>query len=54
MVKEFKVDSNDDFKSFVILFGFFNFIDGLWLCCGDECIIIFIINYVEKLDVVLL
>lgn len=37
----------------MILFGLLNFIDGLWLSCGDEWIIIFIINYKDKLDFVL-
>lgn len=52
--KEPKVDSNDDSKSSVTLSGLLNFTDGLWSCCGDERIIIFTTNHVEKLDAALL
>ncbi|KAF8011130.1 hypothetical protein BT93_J1676 [Corymbia citriodora subsp. variegata] len=38
----------------VTLSGFLNFIDGLWSSCGDERIIIFTTNHVEKLDPALL
>ncbi|KAI3450987.1 hypothetical protein Pfo_007652 [Paulownia fortunei] len=34
----------------VTLSGFLNFVDGLWSSCGDERIIIFTTNHVEKLD----
>ncbi|KAK2632977.1 hypothetical protein EUGRSUZ_L00798 [Eucalyptus grandis] len=30
--------------------GLLNFIDGLWLACGDDRIIVFATNFVEKLD----
>ncbi|KAF8011128.1 hypothetical protein BT93_J1674 [Corymbia citriodora subsp. variegata] len=38
----------------VTLSGFLNFIDGLWSSCGDERIIIFTTNHIEKLDPALL
>ncbi|KAL2552819.1 P-loop containing nucleoside triphosphate hydrolase superfamily protein [Forsythia ovata] len=34
----------------VTLSGFHNFVDGLWPRCGDEHIIIFSTNHVDKLD----
>ncbi|XWS11627.1 hypothetical protein CRYUN_Cryun37aG0014800 [Craigia yunnanensis] len=34
--------------------GLLNFIDGLWSCCGEECIIIFTTNHKEQLDPALL
>lgn len=34
--------------------GLLNFIDGLWSSCGDERIIIFTTNHIEKLDPALL
>ncbi|KAK3410371.1 hypothetical protein EUGRSUZ_J02371, partial [Eucalyptus grandis] len=34
----------------VTLSGFLNFTDGLWLSCGNEQIIVFMTNHVEKLD----
>lgn len=37
-------------KSEVTLSGLLNFIDGIWSACGEERIIIFTTNYVEKLD----
>lgn len=36
------------------LSGLLNFVDGLWSSCGDERIIIFTTNHVEKLDPALL
>ncbi|KAI6671436.1 hypothetical protein NL676_006321 [Syzygium grande] len=36
------------------LFGFFNFIDGLWSSCGDKQIIVFTTNHKERLDPTLL
>ncbi|KAI3420625.1 uncharacterized protein J3R85_012550 [Psidium guajava] len=36
------------------LSGFLNFIDGLWSSCGDERIIVFTTNHIEKLDPALL
>ncbi|GAB2282769.1 Protein HYPER-SENSITIVITY-RELATED 4 [Dionaea muscipula] len=38
----------------VTLSGLLNFIDGLWSSCGDERIIIFTTNHMEKLDHALL
>lgn len=38
----------------VTLSGLLNFVDGLWSSCGDERIIIFTTNHVEKLDPALL
>ncbi|KAF8011099.1 hypothetical protein BT93_J1650 [Corymbia citriodora subsp. variegata] len=38
----------------VTLSGFLNFIDGLWSSCGDERIIVFTTNHIEKLDPALL
>ncbi|PHU05924.1 hypothetical protein BC332_26746 [Capsicum chinense] len=38
----------------VTLSGLLNFIDGLWSSCGDERIIIFTTNHIEKLDPALL
>ncbi|GLT25261.1 hypothetical protein SLA2020_004020 [Shorea laevis] len=37
----------------VTLSGLLNFIDGLWLSCGDERIIIFTTNHKGKLDLAL-
>ncbi|KAL8154300.1 hypothetical protein V2J09_012060 [Rumex salicifolius] len=34
----------------VTLSGLLNFIDGIWSACGEERIIIFTTNYVDKLD----
>ncbi|CAM8878134.1 unnamed protein product [Rhodiola kirilowii] len=44
----------DQSNSKLTLSGLLNFIDGLWSCCGDERIIIFITNHKEKLDPALL
>ncbi|KZV47919.1 hypothetical protein F511_33650 [Dorcoceras hygrometricum] len=38
----------------VTLSGLLNFVDGLWSSCGDERLIIFTTNHVEKLDPALL
>ncbi|KAG0626584.1 hypothetical protein M758_2G136500 [Ceratodon purpureus] len=38
------------FGSSVTLSGLLNFSDGLWSCCGNERIIIFTTNHIEKLD----
>ncbi|KAG8373227.1 hypothetical protein BUALT_Bualt11G0001700 [Buddleja alternifolia] len=38
----------------VTLSGLLNFVDGLWSSCGDERIIIFTTNHIEKLDPALL
>ncbi|XP_074369263.1 AAA-ATPase At3g50940-like [Apium graveolens] len=45
-------DVNKDDK--VTLSGLLNFIDGLWSCCGEERIIVFTTNHIEKLDPALL
>ncbi|KAL8160961.1 hypothetical protein V2J09_012450 [Rumex salicifolius] len=37
-------------ESEVTLSGLLNFIDGIWSACGEERIIVFTTNYVEKLD----
>ncbi|CAA7051961.1 unnamed protein product [Microthlaspi erraticum] len=37
-------------KSFVTLSGLLNFIDGIWSACGQERIIVFTTNHLEKLD----
>lgn len=37
-------------ESKVTLSGLLNFIDGLWSACGEERIIVFTTNHVEKLD----
>ncbi|KAF8698836.1 hypothetical protein HU200_035095 [Digitaria exilis] len=39
-----------DAKSKVTLSGLLNFIDGLWSACGEERLIVFTTNHVEKLD----
>ncbi|KAJ1296647.1 hypothetical protein BS78_01G318300 [Paspalum vaginatum] len=43
-------NSKKDTKSKVTLSGLLNFIDGLWSACGEERIIVFTTNHVEKLD----
>ncbi|XP_049394814.1 protein HYPER-SENSITIVITY-RELATED 4-like [Solanum stenotomum] len=50
------VRSNDfhQSESMITLSGLLNFIDGLWSSCGDERIIIFTTNHIEKLDPALL
>ncbi|OEL33817.1 AAA-ATPase ASD, mitochondrial [Dichanthelium oligosanthes] len=42
--------SKKDTKSKVTLSGLLNFIDGLWSACGEERLIVFTTNHVEKLD----
>ncbi|KAJ3670307.1 hypothetical protein LUZ60_010631 [Juncus effusus] len=42
--------SNDEESIKVTLSGLLNFIDGLWSSCGEERILIFTTNHVEKLD----
>ncbi|KAL2898540.1 hypothetical protein RDABS01_040322, partial [Bienertia sinuspersici] len=37
-------------KTEVTLSGLLNFIDGIWSCCGEERIIVFTTNHVDKLD----
>ncbi|TMW88418.1 hypothetical protein EJD97_018590 [Solanum chilense] len=49
------IDCTIDLKAnLVTLSGLLNFIDGLWSSCGDERIIIFTTNHIEKLDPALL
>ncbi|XP_033137632.1 AAA-ATPase At3g28610, partial [Brassica rapa] len=40
----------DQNQSRVTLSGLLNFIDGIWSACGQERIIIFTTNHIEKLD----
>lgn len=47
-------DGSNQQETKVTLSGLLNFIDGLWSSCGDERIIIFTTNHVEKLDPALL
>ena len=47
-------NGSDSMTSKVTLSGLLNFTDGLWSCCGDERIIIFTTNHIEKLDAALL
>lgn len=49
-----KLDENGNMSSRVIFLGLLNFIDGIWLSCGGERIIVFIMNYIEKFDLVLI
>ncbi|CAI9109337.1 OLC1v1009141C1 [Oldenlandia corymbosa var. corymbosa] len=46
--QEDKIDK--DSKSKLTLSGVLNFIDGIWSACGQERIIIFTTNHVDKLD----
>ncbi|CAA0833992.1 cytochrome BC1 synthesis [Striga hermonthica] len=50
--KEHKHNSKDESK--VTLSSVLNYVDGLWSSCGDERIIIFTTNHVERLDPALL
>ncbi|XP_057786763.1 AAA-ATPase At3g50940-like [Salvia miltiorrhiza] len=45
---------NNQEQNKVTLSGLLNFVDGLWSSCGDERIIIFTTNHIEKLDPALL
>ncbi|OWM88788.1 AAA-ATPase At5g17760-like [Punica granatum] len=47
-------NSKNNIRPQLTLSGLLNFIDGLWSSCGDERIIIFTTNHVEKLDPALL
>ncbi|XP_016502334.1 AAA-ATPase At3g50940-like [Nicotiana tabacum] len=47
-------NSRDEEESKITLSGLLNFIDGLWSSCGDQKIIIFTTNHIEKLDPALL
>ncbi|KAJ8438096.1 hypothetical protein Cgig2_015353 [Carnegiea gigantea] len=47
MLKELEGEKK---KSEVTLSGLLNFIDGIWSSCGEERIIVFTTNHVEKLD----
>ncbi|XP_059295436.1 protein HYPER-SENSITIVITY-RELATED 4-like [Lycium ferocissimum] len=46
--------SKDKGGNKITLSGLLNFIDGLWSSCGDQRIIIFTTNHIEKLDPALL
>jgi Domain associated at C-terminal with AAA/ATPase family associated with various cellular activities (AAA) len=41
---------DEEKKEMVTLSGLLNFIDGLWSACGEERILIFTTNHIEKLD----
>jgi hypothetical protein len=41
-------------REIITLSGLLNFADGLWSCCGNERILIFITNHVEELNDALL
>ncbi|CAI9109338.1 OLC1v1009142C1 [Oldenlandia corymbosa var. corymbosa] len=45
-----KEAEDDENKSKVTLSGLLNFIDGIWSACGEERVIVFTTNHVEKLD----
>lgn len=45
-----KQGSSSHISSSVTLSGLLNFSDGLWSCCGNERIIVFTTNHIEKLD----
>ncbi|KAJ4875165.1 P-loop containing nucleoside triphosphate hydrolases superfamily protein [Raphanus sativus] len=45
-----KKDGEDQNQSRLTLSGLLNFIDGIWSACGQERIIIFTTNHIEKLD----
>ena len=45
-----EVEENENKSSQVTLSGLLNFIDGIWSACGEEKIIVFTTNFVEKLD----
>ncbi|KAK7272579.1 hypothetical protein RJT34_29272 [Clitoria ternatea] len=51
--EENKEAVNDGVKK-VTLSGLLNAIDGLWSCCGEERIIVFTTNHIERLDPALL
>ncbi|CBI34993.3 unnamed protein product, partial [Vitis vinifera] len=48
--KKEKEEEDEDKESKVTLSGLLNFIDGLWSACGEERLIVFTTNHVEKLD----
>ncbi|KAF5179670.1 Aaa-atpase [Thalictrum thalictroides] len=49
--KKSKSDMDEDKrKNTVTLSGLLNFIDGLWSACGEERIVVFTTNHVDKLD----
>ncbi|KAI3703539.1 hypothetical protein L1987_73689 [Smallanthus sonchifolius] len=48
--KEKKKEEEEEERSEVKLSGLLNFIDGLWLACGSERLIVFTTNHIEKLD----
>ncbi|KAL2898402.1 AAA-ATPase ASD mitochondrial [Bienertia sinuspersici] len=48
--KKMKEQLGEVKKSEVTLSGLLNFIDGIWSACGEERLIIFTTNYIEKLD----
>ncbi|RID42402.1 hypothetical protein BRARA_J02286 [Brassica rapa] len=48
--KDGEQGKEDQNQSKVTLSGLLNFIDGIWSACGQERIIIFTTNHIEKLD----
>ncbi|KAI0523345.1 hypothetical protein KFK09_005740 [Dendrobium nobile] len=48
--EEKKIGSEENTESKVTLSGLLNFIDGLWSACGEERLLVFTTNFVEKLD----
>ncbi|KAK9682458.1 hypothetical protein RND81_10G075100 [Saponaria officinalis] len=49
-IKKKLKEESESKKSEVTLSGLLNFIDGIWSACGEERLIIFTTNYIEKLD----
>lgn len=49
-VPEIAKEEGTKLSSNVTLSGLLNFIDGLWSACGEERVIVFTTNYVNKLD----
>lgn len=49
-VKKKMKEQGETKKSEVTLSGLLNFIDGIWSACGEERVIIFTTNHIEKLD----
>ncbi|KAF8710108.1 hypothetical protein HU200_029838 [Digitaria exilis] len=49
-VDEDSSSSSSSTTSWMTLSGLLNVTDGLWSCCGEERIIVFTTNFVEKLD----
>ncbi|KAI3673199.1 hypothetical protein L6452_39315 [Arctium lappa] len=52
--REFEKESTNSDDDKITLSGLLNFIDGLWLSCGDERIIVLTTNHKDRLDPALL